>query len=173
MIDPRDPDTVDILAVDPGLGGAFAWMRMDALTRDIELLDVQDVPVVDVQMQSGTMRKEVDLRTLRAVLALGPSAPRLAVIEKVGAAPGQGVTSMFRFGHVTGVLTGACAAFGMDVTTPRPQQWQAWAKKRPGKDASREQAARLFPAFAPMLKRKKDADRADAILIGYGYLRQY
>lgn len=93
--------------------------------------------------------------------------PDTAAIERVGARPGQGVTSMFDFGYSTGVVTGACAGAGVPVTVLLPALWRAWAGLRGNKSDARARAAEMFPDHAKALARKKDHGRAEAILIGY------
>ena len=49
---------------------------------------------------------------------------RLAALEKVGAMPGQGVVSMFTFGHAAGAVAGVLAALEVPVTLVTPQRWK-------------------------------------------------
>lgn len=48
-----------------------------------------------------------------------------ALIEKVSAMPGQGVTSMFKFGQSYGTLRGILTALRIPWEEVRPQKWQA------------------------------------------------
>lgn len=50
--------------------------------------------------------------------------PKVVYIEKVGARPHQGVTSMFNFGFGTGGLYGICATLKLPVVNVSPQTWQ-------------------------------------------------
>jgi crossover junction endodeoxyribonuclease RuvC len=90
------------------------------------------------------------------------------VIEAVAARPGQGVSSMFRFGEALGVVLGVCGALTLPVQWVRPAQW----KRQAGllgkdKDAARTLATQLHPEVANMLTRKRDIGRADAICIAH------
>lgn len=48
----------------------------------------------------------------------------IACIEKVGAMPGQGVTSMFTFGFVTGAIHGILATLEIPYHVVTPQAWK-------------------------------------------------
>jgi hypothetical protein len=91
------------------------------------------------------------------------------VLEKVGAMPGQGVTSMFNFGKNAGMWIGVLKSFGIPYEEIAPQKWQKeiFDSARGGdpKDRSRAMALKLFPDLGPQLQRKKDHNRADAILM--------
>jgi crossover junction endodeoxyribonuclease RuvC len=65
--------------------------------------------------------------------------PDLAIIEKVGARPGQGVSSMFRFGQSFGTIIGVVAALQIPVRFVTPGRW----KKHYGLAADKEQARAL------------------------------
>lgn len=164
-----------IVAVDPGLTGALAWLSCDPNLNEVTLHAVADVPTY-LKKSGRTAKAHLDAMRLVEIASARPPRfrqdPSLAVIEEVGAAPGQGVTSMFRFGHTTGLITGVCAGVGMDIHLVRPQHWQKWARKRPGKNAAREHVADLFPEQKHLFKRVKDHGRADAVLIGYAYFAE-
>lgn len=90
-----------------------------------------------------------------------------AFLELVGAMPGQGVTSMFSFGHSAGTVAGVLAAMGISVTMVAPQAW----KKRAGilagsdKDVARSRAIQLWPAWRDLAAKGKGQALADAALI--------
>lgn len=142
------------IGIDPGLTGAIA------LLRDGAFAEVFDMPT----MQRGAKgnRQQVNATELARILRELP--PCMAYIEQVGAMPGQGVSSMFNFGHGCGAIEGALAALGIPREFVTPQKW----KKSLGligtdKDAARTKAIQLLPG-AP-LARVKDGGRADALLI--------
>src|SRR5690606_2041087 len=91
-----------------------------------------------------------------------------AYVEKVGAMPGQGVSSMFNFGMGVGVLQGVLAACGIPYFLVTPQSWKKRASlSGKDKDMARTMAQQLYPSAS--LGRKKDIGRADAMLIArYG-----
>src|SRR5699024_10877515 len=47
-----------------------------------------------------------------------------AYIEQVGAMPGQGVSSMFTFGHAAGVVEGIVQGLNIPYTLVTPQAWK-------------------------------------------------
>jgi len=88
------------------------------------------------------------------------------VIEQVAAMPGQGVTSMFNFGQSFGVLKGICAAMQIPMYFVRPAKWKKHFNLiKTNKDASRTKVIEVYPEISSKLHRKKDSNRADAILI--------
>jgi crossover junction endodeoxyribonuclease RuvC len=89
-----------------------------------------------------------------------------AVIELVHAMPGQGVTSMFTFGHACGTVFGVLAALEIPVSGITPQEW----KKRAGligkdKDAARSKALELWPHWRVLDKKGEGQAMADAALM--------
>ncbi len=96
------------------------------------------------------------------------------VIEQVSAMPGQGVTSMFNFGQSFGILKGICSAMQLPVYFVRPAKWKKYFSLiNSQKDASRTRAIEMFPYFSSQLSKKKDSNKADAILIASFYYETY
>jgi len=96
------------------------------------------------------------------------------VIEHVSAMPGQGVTSMFNFGQSFGILKGLCSAMQLPMHFVRPAKWKKYFNLiNSEKDASRTRAIEIFPYFSSQLSRKKDSNKADAILIASFYYETY
>jgi crossover junction endodeoxyribonuclease RuvC len=149
-----------ILAIDPGITGAFALLD--------EAVLVDDLPVHQTQHgRSAKVRGELDLHGFRELLAQQPI--KHVFIERVTARPGQGVTSMFRFGESSGALYGLVVGLGLPVTFATPKEWQRHHRVGASPDAARQRAVQLYPALAPALSRKRDQHRADAVLLAcYG-----
>jgi len=96
------------------------------------------------------------------------------VIEQVSAMPGQGVTSMFNFGQSFGVLKGMCSAMQLPMYFVRPAKWKKYFNLiKSEKDASRTKAIEVFPYISTQLSRKKDSNKADAILIASFFYETY
>jgi crossover junction endodeoxyribonuclease RuvC len=96
------------------------------------------------------------------------------IIEQVSAMPGQGVTSMFNFGQSFGILKGICSAMQLPMYFVRPAKWNKYFNLiNSEKDASRTKAIEVFPYFSSQLLRKKDSNKADAILIASFYYETY
>lgn len=143
-----------VLGVDPGATGAIAAVDLDDENR---LHGVEDMP-----MAGGFVAVPL---LLGIVERLGRDAVVGVVVEKVNAMPGQGVTSMFKFGRSYGTVLGFFGA-SWPVTDVTPQVW----KKHLGligqdKDVARARAIQRWPQMAEYLARKKDIGRADAALI--------
>ena len=102
-----------VLGIDPGLDGAVAVLEAD------DTLGFYLTPTLSAG--SGGMR-EYDLSEMRAMLTAHPVA--LAVIEAVGARPGQGRTSIFRFGCGYGLWLGLLAGLKIPFQQVRPQAWK-------------------------------------------------
>jgi hypothetical protein len=142
-----------IVAFDPGLTGAYAFYCPDAP----EIITVYDMPVAS---------KDVDPAAIARRLA--QIRPNIAVVERVAARPGQGVSSMFKFGCGYGMVQGVVAALQIPVTLVTPQAWKKHHRITgagpEGKEAARALAIKLWPSSAAF-ERKKDAGRAEAALI--------
>jgi len=148
-----------ILAIDPGASGALAFYNPEAGT-----LEIIDMPVVEVQRSNKTKR-EISPPMLASLIRARN--PHQAVVERVGAMPGQGVSSMFQFGRGVGMIEGVLATLEIQITYVAPQVWQRAVNSRDGKDGNRQRAAEIFPAYAHLFARKKDDGRADAALMAY------
>lgn len=148
-----------ILGIDPGASGGIAFFSMQR-----GLLSIFDMPTVEVK-RGGKNKREVSAAMLNAII--GARDIDVAFVEKVGAMPGQGVSSMFQFGRSVGMIEGVLAALEIPTNYVTPQLWQKAVGARGGKDASRARAAELFPAYAANFTRKKDDGRADAALIAW------
>lgn len=144
-----------ILGIDPGAGGGLAL-----LTDGGDLLHVADMPIVEVQ---GKRRISAPLLCQQ----IRNWNPRLAVIERVGAMPGQGVSSMFAFGYSAGLLEGAVAMAGLPLVFVQPAVWKKAMKVTKDKGGCRMMAQRLWPAHASSFARVRDDGRAEAALIGF------
>lgn len=138
-----------ILAIDPGLSGALAF-----LFPDHDALAVDDMPVA-----AG----DVDAATLAARIA--QMRPDLAIVERASSQPGQGVASVFKFGCGFGMVRGVIAATGVPLHLVTPAKW----KKHFGLDADKDKACalalRLWPGRSDLFGRKKDHGRAEAALL--------
>ena len=92
--------------------------------------------------------------------------PKHVYVEQVGAMPGQGVASMFNFGHNVGTIMGVIGALEIPHTLVTPQRW----KKAAGligtdKDAARARAIALWPEWRELAKKGAGQALADAALI--------
>jgi len=140
--------SLPIAAFDPGLSGALAVLG-----------DFDDVVLFDLPQAN----RELDPAALARMLR--EARPRRAVVEAVGAMPGQGVTSMFNFGRSYGTILGVLGALEIPTVRVRPAVWKRhFGLIRQDKDASRALALRLYPALQG-LELKRHHGRADALLL--------
>lgn len=145
--------TVDlIIGIDPGKHGAFAGID----GRNGKLLWVEDMPLVDKAVSPTLVAQVLRLRSDDADVQV--------VVERVHSMTGQGVSTTFTFGVNYGIVLGAAAWF--PVQTVPPTSWKKWMRVTADKETSRARALALWPEHAETFKRKMDADRAEAALIG-------
>ena len=151
-----------VAGIDPGLSGAVALLDDEGM----KPLQVWDMPTVKI-MRNSKMKRELNLAELAEIIwQLGEGTP--VFVERVGAMPGQGVTSMFSFGKSYGAVLGILAAYHHPVFHVAPQTWKkAVGVRDGGKGASRLRASELFPSAAGQWSRVKDDGRAEAALIAY------
>lgn len=150
-----------ILGIDPGLKGGIVFLNSN--TSKLEA--VYDVPTCEVKD-----KKIMNIYALHNLIEMWATRTRFAVIEKVGAAPHQGVSSVFKFGFTAGATQAAVICNGIAVVNVPPAAWKmGLGMDGPSKDESRELAIKEFPAHANYFKRKMDDGRAEAALIAlYG-----
>lgn len=155
-----------IMGIDPGVSGAIA------IIDGLHLLDVFDMPVVEIQ--SGKKKKR-RISPEMLVAEIQEHADHLVrvYIEDVHAMPGQGVTSTFAFGEAAGLVRGVCAGLKVPVCLVSPVMWKRrMGLQGAGKDDSRAMAARLWPEKAALFRRRRDDGRAEAALLAH-YGRAY
>ena len=148
-----------IMSIDPGLTGAVAFYFPDIHNRD--RISVYDMPVVENGVNPAALRDLIKLHE-----------PNVAVIERVGPMPRDGVAQAWRFSAAYATARVVTAMCNVPQELITPAQWKK-AMKLPGgkdnKDKSRGMAMRLFPANHIAFGRKKDASRAEAALLAYHY----
>ena len=147
-----------IMAIDPGLTGAIAFLYPAAPER----VAVEDMPVCDGEVDVAAL--------LRSIRKMGPT---LAIVELVGPMPTDGAVPAFRFGAAYAAAKAAVTACEVPMGLVTPGKWKAAFRLNGKKDGGAEQARALslqsFPACAETFARKKDHNRAEAALIAlYG-----
>ena len=139
----------NILAIDPGASGGFAWRDILGKVHTLKMPDTEGDVVSFIRSRA------CDGCTV--------------VLEQVGGfiqgnpAPGS---TMFNFGEGFGIIKGATQALGVPLVMVRPQAWQKALSLGNKKDYDKrwkphlkEVAQRLYPSIDITLK------TADAILI--------
>ena len=158
-----------IIGIDPGISGSICFFE------DGKILDVVEMPTMiegkknkrqvngaQIYNEISKRIKQIDKRNIKVI------------IEQVSAMPGQGVTSMFNFGQSFGILKGICSSMQLSMYFVRPAKWKKYFNLiNSEKDASRTRAIEIFPYFSSQLSKKKDSNKADAILIASFYYETY
>ncbi len=158
-----------IIGIDPGISGSICFFE------DGKILDVIEMPTMNEgkknkrQVNGAQIYNEITDR----INKLQKQDIRV-VVEQVSAMPGQGVTSMFNFGQSFGIIKGICSAMQLPLYFVRPTKWKKYFNLiKSEKDASRTRAIEIFPYFSSQLSKKKDSNKADAILIASFYHETY
>ena len=158
-----------IIGIDPGISGSICFFK------DGKIIDVIEMPTMtegkknkkqvngaQIFNEISNRIRDIEIENIRVV------------IEQVSAMPGQGVTSMFNFGQSFGILKGICSAMQLPMYFVRPAKWKKYfGLINSEKGASRTKAIEMFPYFSSNLSKKKDINKADAILIACFYSETY
>lgn len=130
--------------IDPGATGALAIIDVYGNT---VLVDYSD----DISLIKCALMKEK---------------PALVALEHVSAMPGQGVSSMFKFGSNFGKWQGILETLGIPYVLVRPQRWQKAILTDTNKGDKKKAlhfCRRLFPDAE--LHLEKHIGRADALCL--------
>ena len=158
-----------IIGIDPGISGSICFLDNGKILEVIEMPVMTDGKKIKKQVNGSQVYNEITKR----IKQFEKNQIRV-VIEHVSAMPGQGVTSMFNFGQSFGILKGICTAMQLPMYFVRPTKWKKYFNLlNSEKDASRTRAIEIFPYFSSQLSRKKDSNKADAILIASFYHETY
>jgi len=153
-----------IIGIDPGISGSICFFE------DGKIIEVIEMPVMT---EGKKNKKQVNGAQIynEFLKRINKKDDEIrVVIEQVSAMPGQGVTSMFNFGQSYGILKGICSAMQLPMFFVRPAKWKKYFNLiNSQKDASRTRAIEIFPYFSTQLSKKKDSNKADAILIASFY----
>ena len=152
-----------IIGIDPGLSGAIAVLKNN------KVLNLFEIPVMSEGKKNKRQLNSAQLVKLLKENILENDEVSV-VVEQVNAMPGQGVTSMFNFGQTFGAIKGVCAALNLPIFFVRPSKWKKHFELiNSSKDASRTKVIEMYPSIANQLKKKKDVNKSDAILIARFY----
>ena len=154
-----------IIAIDPGINGAICFFENGEVKDVFEMPTMAEGKKNKRQVNGHQMFNELTYRIKKYNIQ-----NINVVVEQVSAMPGQGVTSMFNFGQSFGVIKGICAAMQLPIFFVRPAKWKKHFELiNTQKDASRTKAIEKFPKISSILSKKKDSNKADAILIASFY----
>ena len=158
-----------IIAIDPGINGAICFFENGEVKEVLEMPTMAEGKKNKRQVNGRQIYNEISSRIENYKLQ-----DINVIVEQVSAMPGQGVTSMFNFGQSFGILKGICSAMQLPMYFVRPAKWKKYfGLINSEKDASRTRAIEMFPYFSSQLSKKKDTNKADAILIASFYHETY
>lgn len=136
------------IGIDPGKSGALAMIRGDG---DIRVWPFNSAEYVEVLTGLTSISREIK-----------------CCVEKVSAMPGQGVVSMFNFGHNLGLIEGVLQANRIPYQLVPPQTWKKEFSLNSDKAKSIEVCQKLFPnvsLLATERSRKPNDGMAEALLM--------
>ena len=148
-----------IIGIDPGITGAISILE------NSKVIEVYETPTM---IDGKKNKRQVNGAQITIIIKkwLNKDKEVIVVVEHVNAMPGQGVTSMFNFGQSFGVIKGICSALSLPIYFVRPTKWKKHFNLiKTNKDASRTKVIEVFPEISSQLSRKKDSNKADAVLI--------
>ena len=158
-----------VIGIDPGISGSICFFQNGKIIDVIEMPTMTEGKKNKKQVNGSQIFNEISERIKKL-----DKKDIKVIIEQVSAMPGQGVTSMFNFGQSFGILKGICSAMQLSMYFVRPAKWKKYFNLiNSEKDASRTRAIEIFPYFSGQLSRKKDSNKADAILIASFYYETY
>ena len=158
-----------VIGIDPGISGSICFFDKGKIVDVVEMPTMTEGKKNKKQVNGAQIFndiseriKKVDKRDIKIE------------IDQDTAMPAQGVTSMFNFGQSYGILKGISSAMQLPMYFVRPAKWKKYFNLiNSEKDASRTRAIEIFPYFSSQLSRKKDSNKADAILIASFYYETY
>ena len=148
-----------IIGIDPGITGGISVLE------NKKIIEVYDTPTM---IDGKKNKRQVNGAQVTNIIKdnLKKTEEVVVVVEQVNAMPGQGVTSMFNFGQSFGVIKGICSALSLPIYFVRPSKWKKHFNLiKTNKEASRTKVIEIYPEISHKLSRKKDSNKADAILI--------
>ena len=148
-----------IFGIDPGVSGGISILE------NKKVIEVFDMPTM---IDGKKNKKQVNGAQVTNIIRdkLNKDKEVVVVVEHVNAMPGQGVTSMFNFGQSFGVIKGICSALSLPIYFVRPMKWKKHFNLiKTNKDASRTKVIEIYPEISSKISKKKDSNKADAILI--------
>ena len=158
-----------IIGIDPGISGSICFFENGKIIDVIEMPTMTEGKKNKRQVNGSQIYNEINKKIEKY-----ENQNIRVIIEQVSAMPGQGVTSMFNFGQSFGILKGICSAMRLPMYFVRPAKWKKYFSLiNSEKDASRTRVIEMFPYFSSQLSKKKDSNKADAILIASFYYETY
>lgn len=153
------------LGIDVGLTGAISLLDADG-----KLLDLLDMPTMDKQSSNprATVKRQLNGAAIRERIDVWKMKDSLfAFIERVNTFGKQGIATNGSLMHSLGMIEGIISTLCIPYALVTPVAWKRHFKLGKDKELARQLTIRLYPTAS--LSRKKDSNRAEAILIArYG-----
>ena len=149
------------VGIDPGIHGAIALIWDNKV-------EFFDMPTMRIPWAVTTKYKTmVDVNKLYEILEPHIAEIDSVTMEIVGVRPNQGNSSNAVLVASMYSIMNTIKLIGIEPIMVHPGKW----KRKYGligmdKDYARLVVLKMYPNLAPFLKRKKDVDRAEALLIG-------
>ena len=129
-----------IIGIDPGLSGAIAVLD------DLKIFDLFDMPIMPEGKKNKNQLNSAQL--VNIIKRHIHTNSTFVIVEQVGA------------------IKGICASLNLPIFYVRPAKWKKhFDLINASKDASRTKAIEMYPSISDRLRKKKDVNKADAILI--------
>ena len=158
-----------IIGIDPGISGAICFFENGEVKNIIDMPSMAEGKKNKRQINGNQLFNEIK-NNIKNI----SKSNICVVVEQVSAMPGQGVTSMFNFGQSFGVIKGICSAMQLPIYFVRPAKWKKYFNLiKTEKEASRTKAIEIFPYISSKLSKKKDSNKAEAILIASYFSNNY
>ena len=151
-----------ILAIDTGVTGATATAWPNGI------IEIHDLPSIKTDGFNGIDPHGFDAIVKSVIDRAGGSANIVAYVERSILLPVNGKQTIRATYDCRGVIRAVLALNNVSLIYVPPQTWKKFHGIPPksDKEHSRGLAIQLRPDLAHMLTRKKDHNRAEAILLG-------
>lgn len=119
-----------VIGIDPGWSGGIAKITSNGIPAAEKFTNRTEHDILDI-LNDYLMFADV------------------CYVEKVHSMPGQGVVSVFKFGHIYGFLRAIVMAHGIPMKEVSPLAWQTYMRCRTkgDKNVSKARAQQLFPSL--------------------------
>lgn len=148
-----------ILGVDPSTEGSFALLDLQE-----NLLAVDDIPIAKL-FSKNIVNGPVLVASIEDLMIV--EGIDRVFIELQSGRKGEGAAGARTLGTIFGQVIGIAQGLKIPVDAVSPAKWKGFFKITPAdtKDVSRQIVHRLYPQHLDRFRRKKDHNRADAVLI--------
>ena len=157
------------LGIDIGVTGAIAALDHHGWAH------VQDLPTQAIQGKR-LVKRRIDTRGLMGLVRqiVKPGDSCIAVIEDLHMRPGNGAAGTASLMHSRGIVEAVLEIARIDVKVISPREWKSeLGLIKASKRQSIERAIAEFPALAGDLRRQKDHNRAEALLLALVCMRRF